>query len=611
MRGYRCEEWNMTQIKKAFALPARADFYFRISRMEPRHRETFVSSTLPVFLGSASLPRPDHKDKLNILAGSFKRLAAEVPSISFSKSKKIIRYMRKYILPQFRTFQEQDVPGTEDWINNINHPESRKQQLREAYADLQKGGLFPGDEDPRVCKSFVKDEPYEEEKPLRWINASSDLIKVAFGPIADACMHRLVESESMIKTVPVAERAKAICSVLGGPYQIAQSSDATAMEDHYANIPNPNNDPRYRIQNEAMIYLCGGKLVPLPLLRAVQFAFYETPGVPKGILVEQFESIRESANLRSFFRNIIDTYRKLKMREFGYVLVNAILCSGEMNTSFKNTFTMYVMVNYASFDLSRGIHPLARTVNEGDDSLAVYASKPPTELWWREHGWVVKVEFRGPVHRASFCGLIFDPLELKVVPDIRKNLAKLGWVGRKYVRSPPKIMMGLLRSKALSMACEFKDVPILGPLSMRLLELTRHVHVRQSIIDSMDMYTRERFMTYLNEKPWMTPPNVGDGTRALVADMQNISVSVQIQMERHLSIIPFGEFSTPGLEYPAAWVHNMTRTFTKTDVPKVLDLKGRARVTAALRGVVMNSGQRPSRIKSMLRDLRLLERGCI
>lgn len=214
MRGYRSEEWNQKQIEKCLALPLRADFRFSLLRTPRRESDTFVASALPVYLIGAACPRPDHKDKLSILAGSFKRLAAEVPLANFKTMRKILRYARRYIHPLFETFNTDQIPETEEWINNINHPEKRKQELREAYELLKVIGLTPNNKMadfissshfqnkiglPNVCNSFIKDEPYDEEKALRWINSSLDIVKVAYGPISDKAMEKLIKHDSMIK----------------------------------------------------------------------------------------------------------------------------------------------------------------------------------------------------------------------------------------------------------------------------------------------------------------------------------------------------------------------------------------------------------------------------
>lgn len=633
MRGYRAEEWTEQQISKAFKLEVRRDFYFRLVEKPPPYFETMVATTLPVYFSGASAMGPDHKDKLTTVAGGVKRLGAEVPQCTFKQMKKILCYARKHIHPQFRVGCQQEIPDTADWINNINHPESRKEELRKAHQELLSKGLMPRpgteDVDPTECASFIKDEKYPEEKPSRWINSSSDLVKVAFGPISDYVMHIMCEHEAFIKTVPVRERAKAIWDDVGGEDVIVQSSDATAMEDHYANIPPligdlEEYDPRYRIANEFMLAMVGHLLVTKEMLHAVQFNFFWDAfhnNIPEEKALEVWTDIKSAVTLEQFFKKITDGYRKLKMRYFGYVLINGILCSGEMNTSLKNGNSMFTMVNFASYILTKGQRPTTKSKNEGDDAVAIYRiGHAPTEEWWTSWGWVVKIEFVGRVNEASFCGLVFAPNVYDSVPDVRMTLAKFGWTNRTYVRSSYACRMSLLRSKALSMACEYNNVPILGALAQRLLFLTKHVHVRASVVWSMNLYERERLQTYLKEKPWQIPPNVHPETRKLVSKLQNIPISLQMALEDHVSKIELGPFDLPGLDFPDPLVSNMHRTYPILEVPRVYNYDGRCAVVDAIlyklgewtsRAGCPDPHRWPQRRKKMERQLSLLRTASI
>lgn len=638
MEGYKAEEWSGEQIRKAFALQLRSDFYFQLIRSSPPPFVTMVATSLPVYCSDASLPGPDHKDKLSCLAGSFKRLGARVPLVKFDKMKDILLYARKHIFPQFRTFTSEEIPQTQDWINNINHPESRKAQLREVLSRTKEEGILQrpgmGDDDPKAAGAFTKDEKYTEEKPSRWINASKDEIKTSFGPYTDKCMERLCEHAAIIKTTPVAERASEIWRDLGGEGVIAQSSDATAMEDHYANFwmyDHPKvaagdrpeilqNEPRYRIANDFMLYL-GGHLMPTPdQIKTVKIIFGQSTQRHKdrALVNRLWNRIEDTPTLKAFFREIIDTYRRLEMKNFGYVLVNAILCSGEMNTSLKNTISMLVMANYAVYDLSKGKHTTVPTKNEGDDCLAVYPERyAPDEKWWFDNGWIVKIEFKGPVNEADFCGLIFDPEVQVSVPDIREVLAKFGWTNRRYVGASYKTRMALLRAKALSMACEYNDVPVLGPLAQRLLFLTRGINIRQSIIFNEELYHREKLQKYITMKPWQKPPNIDPRTRALVYKLQNISIDQQLEAERISSTILLDSpVSYPCLDFNTRWVHNMSRCHRTRVIPNYVNVPARKRLVAAMAAHLSLSlangpGLSASKVAHMHEDLDLLSTGAI
>lgn len=614
MRGYRVEEWTDEQITKNFKLPLRSDISFGVVGKPPPLNETMVAASLPVYLSDASLLGPDHKDKLSCLAAGFKRLGTMVPPIRFEEMKKILLYAREHIFVQFGTFSPDEIKSTDRWINEVNHSETRKQELRLVYEEMQKVGVLRSkylqqkwnqrEKDPRSCQSFVKDEKYPEEKPLRWINASSDILKVAFGPSTDKCMEKLVEHPALIKKVPVRERAAYIWNYLGGYGVKGQSTDATAMEDHYAHFafagdpkrkeaPVVHSDPRYRICNDFMLYMMGAHPVEEHQIRAIKFVFCQTTKEikDKELTNRVWSRIEDCQTMRSFFKNIIDGYRHLEMKDFGYMLVNAILCSGEMNTSYKNTVTMHVMANYAAFEKSSQQVKTIPCVNEGDDCLAIYPKGlAPDEQWWVDKGWLIKIEFNGPVNESSFCGLVFDPEVQVSVPDVRDCLAKFGWTGRDYVHGTRKVHMSLLRAKALSMACEYNDVPILGPLAHKLMELTKSYNIRESIVWKTNMYDREVLQSAIKEKIWQQKPNIHPKTRLLVFELQNITIDQQIEIERIISNIRLDEnFSLPCLDFPAPWVHNMTRCYREVRVPRMLDLAGRQRVVAEMTALLVKS----------------------
>lgn len=626
MIGYKVEDLPKKKIMKFLAEPIRQDFFFKCSGNPPPLLDTVVACSLPIYLTDASMMGPDHKDKLSSVVGSFKRLGTAVPFCSPKDLKRIICYARKYLYPEFEPLDLPSIPSQEEWINNVNHPESRKKELREALEELRTIGLVmrPGteDEDRTLAESFIKDEKYEEEKAVRWINSSMDLVKVSCGNYFDAIMHKVCRHPAAIKVVPVRQRARYIWERLGGSDVICQSSDATSMEDHYANMPGGpknTNAPRYRIHNDFVLYMAGMLPVPRQTLDAVRFTFFKTTPqtTPFDIRYKLWTEIRDSVTLREFCKNITDGYRTLKMKNFGHILVNGILCSGEMNTSLKNFISMFVMNNFAQYDLSGGKIKTATGVNEGDDALyPYYGGIGPDEAWWRRYGWLVKIEFRGPANEAAFCGLIFDPMVFVSVPDIRKTLAKFGWTNRRYAKSSPKVLLALLRSKALSMACEYSDVPILGALAHRMLWLTRHVHIRKSIINTMEMYERAKFEVYIKEKPWEKPPDVSIHTRHLVAKTQNIPYGLQLKIEKQLSQISMEPFSLE-LDFSPATINNMSRCFSCPNVIRTINRKGRHDVVEVLRDQIYENVFRinkyidsPERTK-MLKTLDKLEQGCI
>jgi hypothetical protein len=129
MKGYRAEDWNVQQVIKNFKLPLRSDFKFRLIRSPPMYFDTVVATSLPVYLTDASCLGPDHKCKLTILAGAFKRLGARVHLCPKGVMNKIIEYNRKYLYPEFETVSSGDILTVEAWVAQINHPDKKKESF--------------------------------------------------------------------------------------------------------------------------------------------------------------------------------------------------------------------------------------------------------------------------------------------------------------------------------------------------------------------------------------------------------------------------------------------------------------------------------------------------
>jgi len=246
------------------------------------------------------------------------------------------------------------------------------------------------------------------------------------------------------------------------------------------------------------------------------------------------------------------------------------------------------MTQYVGFVLSKGQYTEFPCFIEGDDSLVRYPQGiDPTAEFYARYGWNIKMERHLDLCEASFCGLVFDQQELVSVCNIHEALLKF-WTNKRYTRSNSKVLMGLLRAKAMSMACEYGNVPLLGELAHRILHLTRSWNVRKSYFNTMDMYERQRHLGYLKEKPWQTPPNVGIQTRQLVQRLYGISVADQYVIEERFKTLELGGFSVPELEFPSPLVHNMTRVFEVMNQPRILNVPRRRRVVDAMLQKVVN-----------------------
>ncbi len=170
---------------------------------------------------------------------------------------------------------------------------------------------------------------------------------------------------------------------------------------------------------------------------------------------------------------------------------------------------------------------------EGDDNLNVwqYAERAPTEEDWKEMGWKMKVETPESVCTASFCGNVFDLYDKIVVVDPREALINFGWVRKVYVNAGPNLLLQILRSKALSMAHQYNGCPMLGIFGRHIVELTAGIKMRQSIVDTMNAYDREEYLSIVGaELPAHIEPS--ESNRQLVYSLYGITASEQVAFEK-------------------------------------------------------------------------------
>lgn len=502
-----------------------------------RPQSTPVAVSLPMVCLEASCPKPDHRDTLSVLAGAMKRIASKTPTLTHARARKIRRYAKRHIFPLFAPLELGSVKTVDAWIDQINHPEHRKEELRKAYKEFSERVQRTKDLKENLVDSFVKDEPYPTLKPCRWINASPDEIKILYGPWADAIMHELCKHPAMIKVVPVKDRAKAIFDLLYSEGSVYHTADYTSYEAHFTRV-------KMQISHDFFLHMTSafGDARRAELLR------FGDPGILMKVL------------------DILMSRRLMKMRGFGTISLEARRMSGEMDTSLSNTFTNFVMANFMCHHKSGGKHRTAPCVVEGDDSLIRYPDGlEVTEQDYAEFGWVIKMEIHESLNTASFCGLVFDIEDQIVVRDPVEAIAKFGWTNRRYLDSSYACRMSLLRSKALSMCCEYSQVPVLGAFARRVLYHTKHVNIRGSIIRTMNQYEREKFLPMLSQKPWLIKFHPPPRTRVLVETLYGITVEEQQRLEARISTLPLGPFRL-NMEFPVQLENNMLRCTEQKEI---------------------------------------------
>lgn len=214
--------------------------------------------------------------------------------------------------------------------------------------------------------------------------------------------------------------------------------------------------------------------------------------------------------------------------------INAQRCSGEMNTSLSNGLANLLVFLFL-VDQKFGLKPsdvIARV--EGDDgAFATKNNLFPDESDYTRLGFKVKMQFHKNIGTSSFCGLIFDLEDQKVMADPWKHMSKFGWCKPKYSGCRKSKLLALLRAKGFSYAYQYDGCPILMELGIYALRVTKHIDIRWLMKSrDLDIFERDRLIFAIQNLPQPSP--VGMNSRLLFEELYGISVSEQLEFEAYL-----------------------------------------------------------------------------
>lgn len=513
MRGYRLDDmcrFESGTLVPIFSInPVKDSCYLsRIVAQENKvvNNATNVSRTLPFYVYGASYCKPDPKDPLMTALGAAKRVGSAVYKTTMSDRELYARFVREKFCPMFESLDPGDFTSFEDWLVDLNFSQVKKDELAKAHDELNDVGIFFNDDEWvrwfSELNGFIKDEFYDTEKASRWINARNAKVKGFFGPIAQDVMNVFKKHPSVIKTVPVEDRAKMIFEELHSEGAVYHVTDYTSFEAHFE---------EWLMEIEGLFYY---------------WIIKHHPGLKL---------------FASFLDKILCGRNVSEMKGFGSFLFLALRCSGEMNTSLGNTFHNMATAHFLAWLKDCSIKGFV----EGDDGLFVFEppERAPTTEDFKRFGWIIKLETFDFIGDTSFCGNVFSPEDFIVVTDPRKVMLTLGWTPRRYLGSGPRMMRSLLKSKVMSMACSYGKNPIIWKLSSRLLKLLEGVKVRKSIVDGADWYHRDVLQRALEEKFEIEEPPMA--TRVLVERLYGIPVWLQFQVEQELDQITLGPWNPP------------------------------------------------------------------
>lgn len=512
--GYRTDDFLNREFDKNFEAirdNVLTSIHINPAEKHKSGKRKIMGVSLPWSYKGACELKPDDNDLASIIDGAKHRVGGIVPPIDRRRLRGFKRFVAIWLKKYLNPLSGLTVIDLESWLETTNYSLTRKEQLRNCYTIENEKYVRP---DFQKLLSFIKDEFYPEPKAFRTINSRDDYYKCVLGPWIHAVEKEVFKHDEFIKLVPVEERAKAVYDKYIYGDNIS-TTDFTAWE---ASI-GPD------------------------IMKACEFQLFKhmTQEIPEN-------------------KEFLDCYHKLCFQntlKFNGLVVTLISrrMSGEMSTSIGNGFTNLMLLRYTCF--LHGIN--ARIYVEGDDGV-IFSDKPIPIQIFTDLGFIVKMETHTDPRRAKFCSLIFDD-NFNLLRDPIHTILRLGWSSQQYINSSHKVLMNLLRLKAISLKCEVPNCPILGPLADRLLFLTReHSGGLRMFMNKMhlNLYERERLTKAMETKRWLVPSKVTPEARVLVEEEFGIHVESQLFVERQLAGMELGHYQSPVLDQ---YIRNDQKTY--------------------------------------------------
>jgi len=219
-----------------------------------------------------------------------------------------------------------------------------------------------------------------------------------------------------------------------------------------------------------------------------------------------------------FMHAVLTGKNKIVHNKWLKMVVNATRMSGEMNTSLGNGWANLMV--FAYIVESKG--GKWEGYVEGDDGIFA-SSVDVTDEDYAMLGFDVKVIHHERAVEASFCGIISSQ-EGEQIKNPRRVFSTFGWT-HSFINAGDHIMNELLRAKALSLAYEAPQCPIVGVLAREALRRTRGYDPR-FIPDGYHNY--EDVPRDETKLPIFKP---SESVRDLFARVFGITVAVQLACE--------------------------------------------------------------------------------
>lgn len=459
---------------------------------EEEVRNPMMASLGPHLLGACP-PHPDTGDATTLLAGVLKRIGTEPPLPKELELVEFERFVYRKIREWFPRLSKNTDVSFNTWIEGTQYSRARKEELRRVYNKLVESGEYD-DMKHELAKCFGKAEVYPEYKHSRGIFSRTDEYKVMVGPYFKAIENIVYKHPAFVKHVPVKDRPNHIMEVIQ-PVE-GETVDANDFSSFEA------------LFRKRLMLIC-----------EMQLYTYMTEELPG----------------KNFFLNRLGAMVDKNELVFKWftVFLEATRLSGGMETSLGNGVSNLLFIHFAA---ERKGCTNVRAVVEGDDSLFAYVGPRLQSEDFENLGLSCKLERHENIETASFCGIIFDPIERRTITDPRKVIGSFGWGDGKYARCKDSKKRRLLRCKALSLAYQYPGCPVIWALAEYGLRVTASYNIGEILAkdSALGWWKRSLLMEAVNHQHEIVIEEPGPASRLLVEQLYGISMESQIHIEKYL-----------------------------------------------------------------------------
>lgn len=482
--GYRLSEQDLPVIG-----PIKDDVVIKTNVTPTPNLRPPVKVSLGCHIQGTSLPHVDPTDVDTVIAGVKKRFACKPPDAEEAFLSRFKTFVSLWCIQHLVPLSPNIDLSVGSWLETTGYPRWRVDELKRKWADC--GGILQ--DKHFIVKSFVKDESYPEFKHARWINARTDEFKCAVGPTFKAIEKSLFESSWFVKKIPVKDRADYIYKRVYRTGARYVCTDYTAFESHFTK----------------------------KLFDSCEFVMYKymTQYLPnKSLFVNYLDNVIAGTN--KCVSKLVN------------VTIPATRMSGEMCTSLGNGFSNLMFMLFICHE--KGCTDVVGVV-EGDDGLFTMTGDFPTTEDFKRLGLTIKLIVVDDLTRASFCGLIFDLNDRINIADPIKIIAQTGFTTQEYMMSKPKVLRGLLKAKAFSLAYQYPGCPIISSFSRYLLRVLAddYVYFPKGKSDLFATTLQKEAFTFWNAHADVLSIEPGENTRILMEQQFKISIADQLAIERY------------------------------------------------------------------------------